>query len=159
MPESNKQYGQYLLKGMLFGIGFVAVTVFGAHYIAHLLERPLTVVVEDAPISRSSHQKWDPGFKKDLTIVSYVALKEKNRASNFKILGNIKNIGNIIWADIEIQAEFFNKDQFVDECVGHIRILPPKENENFELLCGECGLDDVPEFDKTVLKVATAFRP
>ena len=159
MPESNKPYAPYLLKGVLLGIGFLAVAVLGAHYIAHLLERPLTVVVGDAPFNPSSHQAWDPGFKKDLTIVSYVALKEKSRASNFKVLGNIKNTGNTIWTDIEIQAEFFNEDQFVDECVGHIRILPPKENENFELLCGECGFDDVPEFDKTVMKVAAAFRP
>lgn len=159
MPQSNKPYAQYLLKGVLLGIGFVAVTVFGAHYIAYLLEKPLTVVVEEAPISKSSHQTWDSGFKKDLVIVSYVALKEKSRASNFKVLGNIKNEGNTIWTDIEIQAEFFHKGQFVDECVGHIRILPPKENENFELLCGECGFDEVPEFDKTVLKVAAAFRP
>lgn len=163
MPESKKHYAQYLLNGVLFGIGFVAVAIFGAHYIVYLLEKPLTAVVENAPISQSSRQTsrqtWDPGFKKDLTIVSYVALKEKNRASNFEVLGNIKNSGDSTWADIEIQAEFFNKGQFVDECVGHIRILPPKENENFELICGECGFDDLPEFDKTDLKVTAAFRP
>ena len=159
MQKSNNPYAQSLLKGVLFGIGFVAVAVVGAHYIAHLIEKPLTVVVENEPTSRSSQQVWDLGFKKDLTIVSYAALKETNRASNFKVLGKIKNTGDTIWTDIEIQAEFFNKGQFVDECVGHIRILPPKENENFELLCSECGFDNVPEFDKTVLKVAAAFRP
>ncbi len=159
MKESNIQYAHYLLKGILFGIGFIAALILGAHYIAHLLERPLTVVVKNPPGIVYSHQTYDLGFKKELTIVSYIAYKEKGRASNYKILGNIKNMGNDPWTNIEIQAEFFNKGEFVDECVGHIRILQPQENDNFEILCGECGMDTVTEHDQTRLKIAAAFKP
>ena len=107
MSASNQHYGQYLLKGVLFGIGFVAVTILGAHYIAHLFEKPLTVVVENAPDRAPSRHTYDPDFEKELTIVSYIAYKEKSRASNYKVLGNITNTGNAPWTNIEIQAEIF----------------------------------------------------
>lgn len=159
MAETKREYAPYLLKGVLFGIGFVAVVILGTHYVAHLIEKPLTVVVDNALISKPSDQALNLDFKKDLTIVSYVAYKVKSRASSFKILGKIKNNGTAPWTSIEIQAEFFNKGEFVDECMGHIRVLQPKEVDNFELSCGECGADAVPEHDKTIVKVSAAFRP
>lgn len=145
-----------LLNGLLFGIGLMVVVIAGSHFIVHFFERPLTVVI--AENGTGDFQTIKADYRQDLTIVSYFSYKERNARSQLNILGKIKNAGGIAWTGIEIQAEFFNNRQYVDECQGHIRILQPNEEDNFKITCGECNDYSIPEYDKIVVKVAAAHR-
>jgi hypothetical protein len=156
LSDHQKSLVSNLLKGLLFGIGFMTVAVAGSHFLAHPFERPLTVVIADQATGDSQTAKID--FKEDLTIVSYISYKELKTKSQLNILGKIKNTGNITWTAIEIQAELFKNDQYVDECQEYIRILKPNEEDNFKITCGECNDYTIPEHDKLVLKVAAAHQ-
>ena len=143
----------------MFGVGFVAVAIAGSHYVAHLLERQVAVLLAEKTTDSVQSRKTNAEYKQDLKIVSYIAYKEQNTTGHFHILGTIKNNSPSAWTGIEIQAELFNKGQFVDECVGHIKILQPDETDHFKIACGECSEYSPPEHDKIVLKVAAAFPP
>ncbi len=134
----------------------MSVAVAGSHYLVHPFERPLTVVIADkAP---DSPQKAKTDYREDLSIISYLCYKELKTRSQLNILGKIKNTGNITWTGIEIQAELYNKGQYVDECQEYIRILNPNEEDNFKITCGECNDYTIPEYDKLVVKVSAAHK-
>ncbi len=156
MSDHHKSLGSNLLKGLLFGIGFMAVAIAGSRYLAHPFERPLTVVIADKAPGDPHAATAD--FREDLTIVSYLCYKELKTVSQLNILGKIKNTGNITWNAIEIQAELFKNGQYVDECQEYIRILKPNEEDNFKITCGQCNDYKIPEHDKLVVKVAAAHR-
>jgi hypothetical protein len=145
-----------LLKGLLFGIGFMTAAVAGSHFLAHLFEPPLKVVITGKATEAPQTVKAD--YKKDLTIVSYLSYKELKTQNQHYILGKIRNTGNITWSAIEIQAEMFNSGQYVYECHEYIRILKPNEEDNFKITCGKCSDETIPEHDKLVLKVAAAQK-
>ena len=48
-------------------------------------------------------------FKKELTIVSHLFLREQRTQNQLQILCKIKNTGSNTWTGIEVQAELFNK--------------------------------------------------
>jgi len=156
LSDNHKSLASNLLKGFLFGIGFMAVAIAGSRYLARPFERPLTVVIADKEANGPQTAKAD--YKQDLTIVSYLCYKEHKKRSQLNILGKIKNTGSITWTAIEIQAELFNNGRYVDECQGHIRALEPNEDDNFKITCGECDNYTIPEYDKIAVKVAAAHR-
>ncbi len=134
----------------------MVVVVAGSHYMASVFEKPITVRIADEATVQGEAAKAD--FKKDLIIVSYLSYRERRSKNQLHILGKIKNSGAIAWTGIEIQAELFNKGQYVDECHESIRILMPNEEDNFIITCGECAEDTMPEHDKIKLKIAAAHR-
>ena len=144
------------MKGFLFGIGFMAVVIAGSRYLYHPFEHPLTVVIADA--ATEGPQTANADYREDLSVVSYLCYKELNTTSQLNVLGKIKNTGRITWTAIEIQAELYNKGQYVDECQEYIRILKPNEEDNFKITCGQCNDYKIPEHDKLVVKVAAAHK-
>jgi len=156
LSDYHKSQASNLLKGFLFGIGFMAVAIAGSRYLTHPFERPLTVVIADKATQASQMAGAD--YREDLTIVSYLCYKELKTMSQLNILGKIKNTGNITWNAIEIQAELFNNGQYVDECQEYIRVLNPNEEDNFKITCGQCNDYKIPDYDKLVVKVAAAHR-
>lgn len=156
MPNDVKSISAGLIKGLLFGVGFMAAIVAGSHYVAAVLEKPITVVIADKEALDGDTVKAD--FKKDLNIVNHLFFREKRTKNQLHILCKIINNGSITWTGIEVQAELFNKGQYVGECDEYIRILMPGEEDNVEIICGECAMDVLPEHDDIKLKVAAAHR-
>ncbi len=154
MSNDFKSISTNLIKGLVFGIGFMAVVVAGSHYIADLFEKPITIIIADKDAVGDDTAGAD--FKKDLTIVSHISLRERRTKNQLQILCKIKNNSDVTWTGIEVQAELFNKGQYVYECDAYIRTLMAGEEDNLKIICGECAMDVIPEYDNIKLKVAAA---
>jgi hypothetical protein len=128
------------------------VVAAGFHFIAASFDKPLTVMIAEKDAS------LDADFEKDLKIVSRLSLRERRTRNLLQILCKIKNNGKVAWRGIEVQAELFSKGQYVDECNQFVKNLMPGEEDNLKIICGECGVDTIPEYDEIKLKVAGAHR-
>lgn len=151
-----KFISENLIKGLLFGIGFVVVALAGSHYIGSVFEKPIRVIIADQEAVDNDSANAD--FKKDLNIVSHLSLRERRTQNQLQILCKIKNNGDVTWTGIEVQAELFNKGRYVYECEEYVRLLMAGEEDNLKIICGECAMDVIPEYDNIKLKVAAAHR-
>ena len=141
-----------LFKGLLFGIGFMLVVTTGLLLIAAEFDQPLKVVITDAETTVGID------FREDLQITGHLYLRERRSKNQLQILCKLKNNGTLAWTDIEVQAELFYKGQYVDECHEFVRVLMPGEEDNMKIVCGDCALNTLPEYDDIKLKVAGAHR-
>ena len=62
------------------------------------------------------------------------------------------------WRGIEVQAELFSKGNTLMNATSLSKKLMPGEEDNLKIICGECGVDTIPEDDEIKLKVAGAHR-
>ena len=152
MPDHANPILTHLINGLLFGIGLMVVLVIGGLFINVLPGMPLRVLLVD------KEELAAADYREDLSIVSHVYLRERRTRNLLQVLGKVKNSGNVAWKGIEIQAELFHQGHYVDECNTFIKVLMPGEEDNVKILCGECGLDTLPEYDQIRLKVAGAHR-
>lgn len=142
-----------IANGLLFGIGLVAIFVVGAYYIKSMCDEPSAVAIIGSERGPSKPNEVD--FNDELSVVEY---KDASSSEGLKILGKIKNDGEITWSGIELQAEMFLKDEFVDECKEYLSKLKPNNEENFKISCGGCGDYTLPEYDRISLRVVSAHK-
>jgi len=74
------------------------------------------------------------------------------------LLGRVFNETDHTWKNIKVEAELFDKDEFVKECTQTLGgFLKPGDTEVFELSCGCCKQKSFPSFDRIDLKVTNAW--
>jgi hypothetical protein len=97
-------------------------------------------------------------FESDVNTSSSVEIihhEDRKAEDRLIIIGSLKNISTDIVDDIELEAEFFKDDIFVDECTEYISWkIHPGEIENFKVSCGGCSNNyTATNYDTYTLKI------
>jgi hypothetical protein len=121
------------MLGIGFGISFFVIATITANYIGEKFE-------EDPPYPFNEGAKTS-GIK----ILEH---KDQRNTEKLIVIGSLINSNESRVKSIMLEAEFFKKGVFVDECTEYITTnLNPGETENFKISCGGCGDYVVPEYD------------
>ncbi len=134
--------GAKILSGFLLGLGF-SLSFLSIYYY-------MTNQIQDEML-----EKYKGEDEKNIS-VELILHEDKRIEDKLTIIGSLKNISTETVDSITLEAEFFENEQFVDECTEYISgKIHPGEIENFKVSCGGCGDYQAPTYDNYTLRVTS----
>lgn len=136
-----------IARGFLFGVGF-SIAMAGTYFLVWQWTMTKTqAVVGEIPAGGETSAK-------DLTLSD---VEEQKHDGATVILGTVKNDGKAPAHGVQIQADLFQHDKFVDQYSTYISgKIAPGESKHFKISCG-CKDSPPAEHDSYRLQVIAGY--
>lgn len=135
-----------IARGFLLGVGFSIAAGAGLY----LFERYTMSQFEESGLGSIDEE----AAREDIVLSDHKELRDGDRAW---IVGTLKNTGKEAARGLQIEADLYLKDEFVDQYSTYVSgSVAPGESRHFKIACG-CKDSPAPEHDSYKLHVRGGY--